>query len=1142
MSARWGSSLSGYADRAKAAVQEAADAVTEAADAVTGALEPRGAPVAAPVNIGFATAPAVPGGADAAEVSEPGGPPPAGGGGGSGDLLALFPAQQVQLPAPEPEPEPQVAEPDGQRVFNVTILPNPLLGIERDKRVYIAASDVESLHVALAERLEVTERFQVWQLDPLQPEGGELRLVESLEQLGDAIKIHLELSDEAMSQRAIDEANKQVFDQIKADMADYMEGAGPTARFDTWLKDSTWMRDTGGARDENGVPLRAAGSVVKDLWEQEASWQAEKRKDREAFEAQTRTGPRGSHEAEITFSLKVCRGGVHAGGNEDILVSSPDHTVGGLVAAICRRMKIPMAEGEELVLSIGNGDMCRVVRSLDQLPQSCPIQLWRSGSGPDDAGGSSSTLIASAVNAAPDASASATALQSQLQLAVTHPDIRRAISATPIEIAFPKEGSGTTPPHEEVSFLFTTHQTELFAQIRANHGIDPQAFFVPMMSLLSLPNPGGKSGASFYVTADGSFFFKSVTRQEFLFLQRMLPELAQRLKLRNFTPEAPALAHRPGDPTPGSSAWIQAQPVAAASAGSDLGLPLTATSRLHYPLGSIALSELASCEASGKMTDETPVWTEGMDEWLPLQQVRSVLIAVLETSVGAPPPGVGGESESAHSVASDTLVEMGFDRAQVDAALELVDGSMDRAVELIASGALDAGTAEATQPPAEPGTGPPPSVTGLSVERVAPAVLAESTSSRALAVAPLAAATVRAEGEVEEEAQIAATVDQQEQRADTAVAPEVAVDIVALMDQQEQRLAGGAASAPAVGQENVVVGSLLPTFMGLYSVCGLGMGSPGSLGLAALGSMGVLGDAMNDTERLVVMANGLPPTSPESGAALSYTFDLKGSTRGRRASASERQQGGAGGLGGVTLKDLDWRERFVTPIVLPPRQHKRLLAMLRADVAMLEAMGVVDYSLLLGVHVTSIEQSRLLPPPPSSLEAGQQTADVEVRSSAEAAAFKANLDAMRREMQEQDEWVDLHGATVAEQMAAVKEQMAAPAVDASLEPPPPPDDDADDDGDGDTDEASGCKWVRGCAVVRRQAEERLVQCEVSVAIVDVLSSGLQAVKVLEALKNKAMYESAASVVPAPEYSSRFMAFAAESVFVCGSVAYGAMPN
>ena len=157
--------------------------------------------------------------------------------------------------------------------------------------------------------------------------------------------------------------------------------------------------------------------------------------------------------------------------------------------------------------------------------------------------------------------------------------------------------------------------------------------------------------------------------------------------------------------------------------------------------------------------------------------------------------------------------------------------------------------------------------------------------------------------------------------------------------------------------------SLLPTFMALYSVRGLGALS-----------------GMADTQRLVVMRNGLPPTSPRCTAPLTYIFDLKGSTRGRRASASERQA--AGTLSRATLKDLDWRERFVTPVVLSPQMHRHLLAMLHTDIGLLETMGVVDYSLLLGVHVTSIEQSRLLPPPPSSLKAGQQTADVELSSEA----------------------------------------------------------------------------------------------------------------------------------------------------------------
>ena len=85
---------------------------------------------------------------------------------------------------------------------------------------------------------------------------------------------------------------------------------------------------------------------------------------------------------------------------------------------------------------------------------------------------------------------------------------------------------------------------------------------------------------------------------------------------------------------------------------------------------------------------------------------------------------------------------------------------------------------------------------------------------------------------------------------------------------------------------------------------------------------------------------------------------------------------------------------------------------------------------------------------------------------------------------------------------------------------------------------AGCKWVRGRAVVRSQAEERLCHFEMSVSIVDVLSSGASAAKTLEALKNKAMYESTASVVPAPEYSSRFLEFATTKVFARGSTEYG----
>lgn len=760
--------------------------------------------------------------------------------------------------------------------------------------------------------------------------------------------------------------------------------------------------DTGGERDENGVPLRAAGSVVRDLWDQEAAWQEEKRKDQRALEAQSHGGEltRGS-QADMTFSLKVCRGGVHAGGPEDVVVRSPDHTVSGLVVNICRRLKIPLEDGEELVLSIGNGDMCRVVRSLDQLPQSCPVQLWRAGSGPGASGGRTnrSALAASEHFHATDAhtAAASARLQSQLQLAVTHPDIRRAINTHLVEKEFPQEGSTTTPPHEHDGFLFTTYMTDVFSQIRESHSIDPQQFFTPMMSLYSIANPGGKSGASFYTTADGSFFLKSVTRQEFAFLTKLMPELAHRLKLRDVESEAAEMPSVPGNPTPGSSAWIKAQQQSVLDVATVPEPLISRGTKVHYPGGTIPLRRLVEFEAAGKLDSDTPVYVDGMEEWLPLKQVRQSLLAALDKQA-------------------------------------LVDAQDPIPVP------MPAASHSACQPNA------PPAMVGAEL-KVTPSAL-------------------NGDGALGANAHVAG---QGVTRQDSKSVP---------VDR---------------------AGSLLPTFMALYSVRGLG----------ALGGLG-------DTHRLVVMRNGLPPASPRCSAPLTYVFDLKGSTRGRRASASERQAARA--LSRVTLKDLDWRDRFVTPLVLSPQAHQRLLTMLRGDVAMLETMGVVDYSLLLGLHMTSSEQSRLLPPPPSLLKAGQQTADVETRASAEAATFKANFDAMCREMGPPDTDEVLQPLS------------SSPGVHGSLD-----NDGEDEDTWGHT---AGCKWVRGSAVVKSQAEERLCHFEVSVSIVDVLSSGSSAVKTLEALKNKAMYESAASVLPAPEYSSRFLQFATTHVFARGSAEYG----
>ncbi len=76
---------------------------------------------------------------------------------------------------------------------------------------------------AVAERLGITEPFHIWMLavQPTgSPAGGELRLVESLDQPSDARTIHLELEDTAVAQRAIEAANPRLCGETKTDMAE----------------------------------------------------------------------------------------------------------------------------------------------------------------------------------------------------------------------------------------------------------------------------------------------------------------------------------------------------------------------------------------------------------------------------------------------------------------------------------------------------------------------------------------------------------------------------------------------------------------------------------------------------------------------------------------------------------------------------------------------------------------------------------------------------------------------------------------------------------------------------------------------------------------------------------------------------------
>ena len=428
------------------------------------------------------------------------------------------------------------------RPFNVHVLPGDLVAYET--KIFVRVASVPALHAAVAQRLGVDEDFRLWQLGSTQ----EMRLIDSLDQLGDALTIHLELSDLAQASRSLAAANGLIFAQMRESMAAYMEEmrqAGQEVTLSNWLVDERhgWMNDTGGVRSAEGVPVRALGSeVVKRLWVEEETWHSELANDERRWNQQEQ-GAEVDHKVyalsvfpSSSYVLAECATPVL------VRVSSHDNSVQGLVASICRRLRLPEPRQSTVVLSIGNGDdVCGVVSSLKQLHSTAqmggttsyaqagtPVQLWKQGTGPD----TGSAIAASVVTTSSVVVASAPEQQrllGQLQLAVTHPDVRRAASDQVVDVVFPASGSTTTPPHCFPSFVFSTHHSALFRDIRASHACRPESFFTPMMALVPIHNPAGSSGASFLTTADASLFFKTVSRAEFSTLARLLPALSRRL-------------------------------------------------------------------------------------------------------------------------------------------------------------------------------------------------------------------------------------------------------------------------------------------------------------------------------------------------------------------------------------------------------------------------------------------------------------------------------------------------------------------------------------------------------------------------------------------------------------------------------------
>uniref|UniRef100_A0A672KUN7 Phosphatidylinositol 4-phosphate 5-kinase type-1 beta-like n=1 Tax=Sinocyclocheilus grahami TaxID=75366 RepID=A0A672KUN7_SINGR len=110
--------------------------------------------------------------------------------------------------------------------------------------------------------------------------------------------------------------------------------------------------------------------------------------------------------------------------------------------------------------------------------------------------------------------------------------------------------------------------------------------------------------------------------------------------------------------------------------------------------------------------------------------------------------------------------------------------------------------------------------------------------------------------------------------------------------------------------------TLLPKFYGLYCV------QSGGINI-----------------RLVVMNNVLPRS-----LKMHYKYDLKGSTYKRRASRKEREKACP------TYKDLDFVDMH-DGLYFDTETYNALMKTLQRDCRVLESFKIMDYSLLLGVHV-----------------------------------------------------------------------------------------------------------------------------------------------------------------------------------------------
>lgn len=97
--------------------------------------------------------------------------------------------------------------------------------------------------------------------------------------------------------------------------------------------------------------------------------------------------------------------------------------------------------------------------------------------------------------------------------------------------------------------------------------------------------------------------------------------------------------------------------------------------------------------------------------------------------------------------------------------------------------------------------------------------------------------------------------------------------------------------------------------------------------------------------RIVIMNNILPSDVP-----IHEKYDLKGSSYKRKASKEERAKSHP------TFKDLDFLEEHPSGLILDEKHYDNIISSLRRDCLILESFGIMDYSLLLGIH--NLEKER----------------------------------------------------------------------------------------------------------------------------------------------------------------------------------------